>query len=169
LAQGENVADLVCRCDSIMFCLSKGLSAPVGSMLVGSRELIDKARSVRKMLGGGMRQAGILAAAGLVALETMPARLIEDHQNARELANLLAELPELDLEPAKVCTNILMVGILRTGLNSEQLAALLKENGVLVSLLDSTRIRLVTHKDMSREQVHQAAEIIKTVLKEQSR
>jgi threonine aldolase len=165
-ALGEKVANLVRSCDSVMFCLSKGLAAPVGSMLVGSRDFIVRARSVRKMLGGGMRQAGVLAAAGLIALERMAARLGEDHQNARLLADLLKQNPELDLDPSKVRTNILMVGISRTGFDSEQLAARLKENGVLVSQLDSSRIRLVTHNDVNRAQMHEAADIIKRVLGE---
>jgi threonine aldolase len=163
-ALGVDVASLTGKCDSVMFCLSKGLAAPVGSMLAGSAEFIERARSVRKMLGGGMRQVGVLAAAGLIALEKMPARLSEDHRNARLLADLLSEMPHLDVEPEKVRTNILMVGISRTGFDSERLASILKENGVLVSLLDSARIRLVTHNDVDREQVSQAAHIIKMVL-----
>jgi threonine aldolase len=163
-ALGETVADLTRSCDSIMFCLSKGLAAPVGSMLVGSRAFIARARSVRKMLGGGMRQAGVLAAAGMVALEKMPARLHEDHENARWLANNLSEIQGLDIEPAKVRTNILMVGISRTGFDSEFLAARLRESGVLVSILDRTSIRLVTHNDVDRSQVGEAAGIIRRVL-----
>jgi threonine aldolase len=161
-----DVAGLAHGCDSVMFCLSKGLAAPVGSMLVGSKAFIERARSVRKMLGGGMRQVGVLAAAGLIALEKMPARLGEDHQNARLLAELLAEIPELDLTPAAVRTNILMAGIARTGFDAEQMAAVLKENGVLVSMLDRARIRLVTHKDVNRTQIFQAASIVKKVLGE---
>jgi threonine aldolase len=168
-ALGEDVADLVRGCDSVMFCLSKGLAAPVGSMLLGSQSLIDRARSVRKMLGGGMRQAGILAAAGLIALEKMPARLHEDHQNARLLADLLKEIPELDLEPNKVRTNILMVGISRAGFDSDKLASLLREQGVLVSLLNRTSIRLVTHYDVNRAQICRAAATIKQVVEEKYR
>jgi threonine aldolase len=163
-ALNENVAQLVHSCDSVMFCLSKGLAAPVGSMLVGTKAFIEKARSVRKMLGGGMRQAGILAAAGLIALEKMPARLGEDHKNARLLADMLNEIPELDLTPDKVCTNILVVGISRTGFNSEKLATQFKENGVLVSTLDYANIRCVTHKDVSQSQIIQAVDIIKKVI-----
>jgi threonine aldolase len=165
-ALNTDVAGLAKNCDSVMFCLSKGLAAPVGSMLAASRELIDRARSVRKMLGGGMRQVGVLAAAGLIALEKMPARLHEDHQNARLMADLLNEIPWLDVEPEKVRTNILMVGVFRTGLDSERITAALKEKGVLVSLLDSARIRLVTHNDVNRDQIRQAADIIKRALGE---
>ena len=166
VALGTDVASLTQKCDSVMFCLSKGLAAPVGSMLTGTKEFIDRARSVRKMFGGGMRQVGVLAAAGLIALEKMPARLVEDHRNARLLADLLSRTPVLDVEPEKVRTNILMVGISRTGLDSERAAAALKESGVLVSLLDAARIRLVTHNDVTRDQSIQAADIIKRVLGE---
>jgi len=165
-ALNKDVASLAQRCDSVMFCLSKGLAAPVGSMLAGSREFIERARSVRKMFGGGMRQAGILAAAGLIALEKMPARLGEDHRNARLMADLLYDVPGLDVDPEKVRTNILMVGVARTRFDSQQWASLLKENGVLVSLLDSARMRLVTHNDVNRDQIYQAADIVKRVLGE---
>jgi threonine aldolase len=168
-ALNADVASLTQGCDSVMFCLSKGLAAPVGSMLAGTKEFIERARSVRKMLGGGMRQVGILAAAGLIALEKMPTRLGEDHHNARLMAELLGEAPGLDVEPEKVRTNILMVGVSRTGFDSERLSAVLKENGVLVSLLDPARIRLVTHNDIDREQVRLAADIIKKVVGEKSR
>ena len=160
------VDDLVSGCDSVMFCLSKGLAAPVGSMLVGSRKFIEKARSIRKMLGGGMRQAGILAAAGLIALEKMPARLQEDHQNAQLLATLLKEAPQLDVEPEKVCTNIFMVGIARTGFDGSELVELLREKGVLVSALDSARLRIVTHHDVNKDQIIQAAEVIERLVQQ---
>jgi len=159
-ALNATVADLARNCDSVMFCLSKGLSAPVGSMLVGTRPFIEKARSVRKLLGGGMRQVGVLAAAGLIALEKMPAGLAEDHRNARLLADLLQKIPGLDVVPEAVRTNILMAGIARTGMDSGILTGLLKKDGVLVSALDATRLRLVTHKDVSREQIYAAAAAI---------
>ncbi len=162
-ALGTDVASLTAKCDSIMFCLSKGLAAPVGSMLVGSAEFIEQSRCVRKMLGGGMRQVGVLAAAGLISLEKMPARLAEDHGNARLMAELLSEIAVLDVEPEKVRTNILMVGVKRTGQTSENVAAVLKEHGVWVSLLDSARIRLVTHNDVNRDQIIQAADKFKQI------
>jgi threonine aldolase len=163
-----DAAGLTAACDSVMFCLSKGLAAPVGSMLVGSREFIDKARSVRKMLGGGMRQAGILAAAGLIALEKMPARLAVDHQNARLLADLLSEIPCLDLEPAQVHTNIVMAGISRTSFISEKLAFLLRQQGVLITTVDPQKIRLMTHKDVSRNHILQAGAVIGEVVGEKT-
>jgi threonine aldolase len=164
-----DVATLTRKCDSVMFCLSKGLAAPVGSMLVGRAPFIERARSVRKMLGGGMRQVGVLAAAGLIALEKMPARLAEDHRNARLMAELLSEMPELDINPGKVRTNILMVGVSRAGFTSEELSVALKARNVLVSLLDSARIRIVTHNNVDRDQICEAAEIIKGVIGEKRR
>jgi threonine aldolase len=163
-ALDTEVANLVRTCDSVMFCLSKGLAAPVGSMLVGSREFVERARSVRKMLGGGMRQVGMLAAAGLIALESMPGRLVEDHKNARLLADRLSEIPGLDVEPEKVITNILMVGISRTGFRSDRLASLLKDGGVLIGTVDDARIRLVTHNDVKRDQIYKAADIISEII-----
>ncbi len=163
-ALGIDVASLTRSCDSVMFCLSKGLAAPVGSVVVGSSSFIEKARSVRKMMGGGMRQAGILAAAGLIALEKMPARLCEDHENARVLAERLARVPGLDVNPAGVRTNIVIVGVARTGFASSRLAALLKERGVLVGTVDPNTIRLLTHLDVNRSDALKAAEAFKQIL-----
>src|SRR5438105_1653513 len=121
VALNRPVADITKKCDSVMFCLSKGLGAPVGSLLVGSRGFIDQARVYRKSLGGGMRQAGILAAAGLIALEKMPARLGEAHANARFLATALAGIPGIRLDPSKVVTNILVFNIAATGMTSAEI------------------------------------------------
>jgi len=144
--------------DTVMFCLSKGLGAPVGSMLVGSRELIDRARVYRKALGGGMRQAGILAAAGLIALNEMTSRLAEDHANARLLAEGLAELPEVELDLDSVQTN-LVIFRLRSG-GHDLLVARLKRRGVLASTVNPPAIRLATHHDLSREACQQALAIL---------
>jgi threonine aldolase len=116
------------------------------------------------MLGGGMRQAGVIAAAGIIALEKMPARLREDHVKARLLADLLAKIPSLDVEPAKVQTNIVIVGVSRTGHGSGALSGLLKVKGLLVGTVDATTIRLLTHLDVGSEQIYRAAEIFKEVL-----
>jgi threonine aldolase len=158
------VARLCRSCDSVMFCLSKGLAAPVGSMLIGSAEFIDKARRVRKMLGGGMRQVGVLAAAGLIALEKMPARLSEDHANARLLAELLSGIPSLEVHPERVRTNIVVVGIMRTGSDSAAVSGLLKKNGVLVGTVDERTLRLLTHLDVNQDQIYQTARVFKEVL-----
>jgi threonine aldolase len=164
VALGSGPAVVCGPCDSVMFCLSKGLAAPIGSMLVGSRKFIERARSVRKMLGGGMRQAGVIAAAGIIALEKMPARLYEDHVRARLLADLLAQFPSLEVEPAKVQTNIVIVGVSRTGYGSGGLSGLLKTKGLLVGTVDATTIRLLTHLDVGNEQIYRAAGIFKEVL-----
>lgn len=148
--------------DTVMFCLSKGLGAPAGSMLVGSRKQIDRARVFRKALGGGMRQVGILAAAGLVALESMTARLAEDHANAWLLANALAKMPGVSIDPTTVETNIVFFRL--TTRPAADVVAALKQRGVLCSSMGLDAIRLVTHYDVSRKQCEQAAEQIQEVL-----
>jgi threonine aldolase len=141
-----------------MFCLSKGLCAPVGSMLVGSREAIAEARVYRKALGGGMRQAGVLAAAGLIALEKMPLRLHEDHANARMLAETLAQIPEVEIDPRAVQTNIVIFS-LRKG-EAADLTARLKARGVLMSAVGLRSVRLVTHHDAGRDVCQKAGQIL---------
>src|SRR5580658_7030483 len=147
---GKTVAEITRKFDSVMFCLSKGLGAPVGSMLVGSRQFIDEARKIRKALGGGMRQAGILAAAGLIALEKHPARLHEDHANARFLAEGLAQVPGIVIDPAKVPTNILIFDISGTGMSSADFVRKLAEHQVLANATSPETIRFVTHMDVDR-------------------
>jgi threonine aldolase len=149
--------------DTVMFCLSKGLGAPVGSMLVGSAELIDRARLFRKALGGGMRQAGVLAAAGLIALEQGPKRLHEDHANARLLAETLAEIPGVSIDPESVETNIVIFSLDGTRRPAE-LVARLKERGILISALGHNLIRLVTHLDVDRAACVTAADAIAEVV-----
>jgi threonine aldolase len=146
------VRELAARADSVMFCLSKGLGAPVGSMLVGTAQAIDRARGYRKRLGGGMRQAGVLAAAGLIALEEMPHRLGEDHTNARFLAGELAKLPGILIDPARVQTNIVIFDISGTGLATTELTTALRARGVLMNGINPRQMRAVTHFDVSREQ-----------------
>lgn len=146
----KDVKDLVRPFDSVMFCLSKGLGAPVGSMIAGSREFIDRAIPVRRMFGGGMRQAGVLAAAGIVALEKMTTRLEEDHSNARLLAEGLSQIPGISLDSERVQTNILVFDCGGTGLTAADLSARLRERGVLASGIGPTAMRMVTHKDVSR-------------------
>jgi threonine aldolase len=154
-ALDESVADLARPVDSVMFCLSKGLGAPVGSMLLGKRDFIEEARRWRKVLGGGMRQAGVLAAAGLVALEETPQRLHEDHANAQRLARGLAELPGVEIDPERVVTNIVIFDVSETGIAADEICARLKERGVLASGFGSS-IRMVTHYDVSREDMETA-------------
>jgi len=146
----RDVAEIAGLFDSVMFCLSKGLCAPVGSMLVGSREFIDRGVPVRRMLGGGMRQVGVLAAAGLVALEKMTSRLEEDHANAQLLGKGLAEIEGVEIDPERVQTNIVVFDISGTGQTTAEFTAKLKERGVLASGISAREIRMVTHKDVSR-------------------
>lgn len=149
-ACGHTVREIAAKCDSVMFCLSKGLGAPVGSMLVGTREAIDRGRRLRKRLGGGMRQVGVLAAAGLIALEEMPQRLGEDHANARLLAEGFNQIPGIEVDPATVETNIVIFDVSGTGLASSEISARLKARGVLINALNSRLMRAVTHFDASR-------------------
>lgn len=160
---GIDVAHLTRSCDSVMFCLSKGLGAPVGSMLLGDASFVERARIIRKMLGGGMRQAGILAAAGLVALETMPGRLRMDHENARWMAGRLAEIPGLKINPQKVQTNIFMIDVSSTPLTAFQWAVGLKEKSVWISPFDKATLRAVTHRDVSAEDMAQAVKAFRQI------
>jgi threonine aldolase len=164
-ALGKPVSDITKKFDSVMFCLSKGLGAPVGSMLVGSQDFIDQARKYRKALGGGMRQAGILAAAGLIALEKMPARLHEDHANAKYLATELAKLSGLKIELKSVQTNILIVDISGTCIGANDFTRRLAEKGLLIGSVNNEIVRFVTHMDADRDGCERAVEIVREVLK----
>ncbi len=163
VALGIAVEKLTAKADTVMFCLSKGLGAPVGSMLVGRADQIDRGRIYRKALGGGMRQAGILAAAGLIALEQGPAKLAADHANAKFLAEGLAKIPGFKIDAAKVQTNILICDISGTGMSSAELSKKLREHGVLANGVGPQAIRFVTHLDVSREQCAKALEVVATV------
>ncbi|HEX8495212.1 MAG TPA: GntG family PLP-dependent aldolase [Pyrinomonadaceae bacterium] len=166
VALNESVAALASPVDSVMFCLSKGLGAPVGSMLLGTRGFIEEARRWRKLLGGGMRQAGVLAAACLVALEETPARLHEDHENAQLLARGLAELPGMSIDPEKVRTNIVIFDVSETRLAADAICARLAERGILASGF-GTSIRMVTHYDVSRADIETALREMKKVISSQ--
>jgi len=162
VALGVGVAELTAGCDTVMFCLSKGLGAPAGSMLVGSRETIDRARIFRKALGGGMRQVGVLAAAGLIALHDMPARLADDHANARLLAEAVAAEPNAEIDLAAVETNIV---IFKLHGNAAAFCSALKEKGVLASAIGPDSIRFVTHYDVDRESCRKAASVVVELLR----
>ncbi len=157
------VADIARKFDSVMFCLSKGLGAPVGSLLVGSRDFITKARIYRKALGGGMRQAGVLAAAGLIALEQMPKRLHIDHENAKLLAEGLGRIPGIRIDPTKVVTNIVICDVSGTGMTSTELCRKLAERNVLAAGVNAELVRFVTHMDVDRAACERALEAIHTV------
>jgi threonine aldolase len=164
-ALGTEPAELATGCDTIMFCLSKGLGAPVGSMLVGTAEVIEEARRVRKMFGGGMRQAGVLAAAGLVAFDEVLPRLQEDNDNAKRLALKLAEIPAIDLDPDTVDTNIVFFSLHdNVRYNAQALAAELNKEGVLVHALDAKSIRMVTHYHISQKDVDRAVSVVSSLL-----
>ncbi len=163
VALGRSVAELTHKCDSVMFCLSKGLGAPVGSMLVGSREFIEKAHVYRKLFGGGMRQVGVLAAAGLVALEESPQRLHEDHANARYLAEGLAQIPGISVDPKKVQTNIIIFDVRGTGRTAGEVCAELAKRKVLAGPTDKFAIRMVTHCDVDRAAIARALAALREI------
>ena len=158
------VAELTKSCDSVMFCLSKGLSAPVGSVLVGDEALITKARKCRKLLGGGMRQAGVIAAAGLVALDEMTERLVEDHVNARILAEGLAKIPGIQIDLSRVQTNIVLFNKSQVPLSDQAFKDKLSEDGIQFNLRGNGDVRMVTHKDVTREQVESVVERVESLL-----
>jgi threonine aldolase len=162
-AMKKTVAEIARKFDSVMFCLSKGLCAPVGSMLVGSKAFIEKARVFRKAMGGGMRQAGVLGAAGLIALEKMPARLQEDHDNARLLAEGLAEIKGIRIDAKKVRTNILVFSIVGTGMDTAEFSRKLGEKKVLAAGIDHEQMRFVTHNDVSREDCGRVLEVVRGI------
>ena len=164
VALGVPARALVESVDSVTFCLSKGLGAPVGSVLCGSAAFIERARQTRKMLGGGMRQAGWIAAAGLIALEQHVERLAEDHEHARLLGELLREQRGLRLDPAIVYTNMVFVDVSGSGLSPAQITAGLEEQGVRTLPFDERRLRLVTHLWITRQDVERAAEAFARVL-----
>ena len=156
-------SELAREVDSVMFCLSKGLSAPVGSVLVGRKDFIARARKNRKVLGGGLRQAGVIAAAGLVALETMVDRLAEDHANAQTLATGLANTAGLRVDLEGVQTNMVMCFVDGLGVPAPEFARRLGEKGVLTNAVDAKKVRFVTHKDVSGADIGQALSVIAAV------
>jgi len=164
LALNTTVAEIARPFDSVMFCLSKGLGAPVGSMIVGKQDFIREAISVRKLLGGGMRQVGVLAAAGLIALEESPKVLVEDHANAKRLAAGLAELPGVKIDPERVQTNIVIFDISGSGLTTAQFSSDLKLRGVLANGISAHQMRMVTHYDVNRDDIDQTLKITKEIL-----
>jgi threonine aldolase len=164
VAHGVPVADLVAAADSVTFCLSKGLSCPVGSVLCGSHEYIARARKYRKMVGGGMRQAGIIAAAGIVALQTMVDRLAEDHANARILAEGLADVPGFEVELDSVVTNILIFRVGPGALSADDVRARLWDEGVRCGSIGDNKIRMVTHHGVSAADVREAVRVAERVM-----
>jgi threonine aldolase len=164
VALGVDVKELVADADTVTFCLSKGLAAPVGSVVCGDRTFIAEARRARKVVGGGMRQAGVIAAAGIVALEQMVDRLAEDHENARALAAGLAELPGIQVEDVPVRTNILYFRITRPDMDAPQLVARLEERGVRMLPLDPRRARAVLNYHVTAGDVGSALAALRAAL-----
>ncbi len=163
---GVEAGEIVRDCDSVMFCLSKGLCAPVGSMLAGKADFIMRARRNRKVLGGGLRQAGILAACGLISLREMTGRLHEDHASARTLAEALSALPGVSIDLDKVQTNMVFADIAGPGFCDPGLCAYLRERGVLINGAPDGYYRFVTHHDVSQADVLRAAGLIGEYLAE---
>jgi threonine aldolase len=159
VALNLDVKELTKHVDSVMFCLSKGLSAPIGSLVVGDEAFIERARKWRKVLGGGMRQAGVIAAPGIIALERMVDRLTEDHENARVLAEGLARIPGVSINLETVQTNIVRYDIAGLGMDSTEYVSRLSAYGILTSGSD-TRIRMVTHRLISREDITYTLQVI---------
>jgi threonine aldolase len=163
-ALGVEGREIARHADSVMFCLSKGLGAPVGSLLVGDAEFIQKARMARKRLGGAMRQSGVIAAAGIVALTEMTDRLIEDHANVKLLAKALSQFDELELRPEDFHTNMVMINTKPLGISATDFANRAGQHHIKVSLYGPTTVRLVTHHDVSREDVLYAAEVLVDII-----
>ena len=162
VASGVEVADFAAEADAMMFCLSKGLGAPIGSVLCGPADFIDEARRVRIQFGGGWRQAGVVAAAGLVALEEGPGRLHEDHENAQRLARGVAELFPGAVNPEAVETNIVFVNHEPVGMSPPEIVARLKIEGVLAGIVTG-RVRMLTHRDVSAAGIDRALGAWKTL------
>lgn len=164
VALGVDVRELTEGVDSLNVCLSKGLAAPVGSVICGSRQFIAEARRIRKMLGGGMRQAGIIAACGIVALEEMVGRLAEDHANARRLAQGVTRIKGLKTDADRVSTNILYVDLLDSRLSDEEFLSRLGKEGVLVSHTAPGRFRMLTHYGITAADIDRALEALHRVM-----
>lgn len=166
---GCEVTEIAKHFDSVMFCLSKGLSAPIGSMLVGSEAFINRARKLRKMLGGGMRQAGVIAAAGILSIEEMPKQLQTDHKNAQILAEGLNKLSGITIDLDNVHTNIINVSIQDTNLTSEVFVEKMRTKEILANPRGESYIRLVTHKDVTLEDIHHTIERIESIITENNK
>jgi len=164
ISLGVGVKELTRHADSVMFCLSKGLAAPVGSLVAASEAFIQRARKMRKMVGGGMRQVGILAAAGIVALTEMVDRLAEDHRNARILAKGLAEMRGIEIDLARVETNIVIFSLVAEHITPGELVMDLEDRGVRLLAIGGDRLRAVTHYGIGEEDIKVALEAFRKVL-----
>jgi len=163
---GVEAKEIARYCDTVNVCLSKGLCAPVGSVLAGSSEFVERARKYRKMLGGGMRQAGIIAAAGIIAVEKMSKRLSKDHENAFALANGLNSLEGVSVDIDKVQTNLIMVDFAGTGLNGVQVAERLKANRILINGSSESVVRFAVHYYIGEDEIQRTIQMVSRVIKE---
>jgi threonine aldolase len=161
---GINPKDLTKHVDNLMFCLSKGLSCPVGSLIVGNQEFIEKAKKTRKLLGGGMRQAGIIAAPGIIALEKMTARLKTDHENAKLLAEALSKINGVQIDLKNIQTNIVIFNLASSAIDDNAFIQALKENGILALTQGKNKVRLVTHIGIEKEHIEETATSIARIL-----
>lgn len=164
IARKIPVSEWTSLVDSVMFCLSKGLSAPIGSIIAGSKEFIEEARRFRKLLGGGMRQVGVIASAGIVALEDMIDRLEEDHILAKKLAIGLSEIKGIDINPDDVETNIIIFKIRKDGMDAPIFVERLKDKGVLALSISEDEVRFCTHKDVNEKNVERALKACREIL-----
>jgi threonine aldolase len=167
VASGVPARDYAAPCDSVWIDLSKGLGCPVGAVLAGDRDFMDEAWRLKHRFGGAMRQAGIVAAAGVYALEHHVERLAEDHANAKALAVGLADVPGLALDVGEVETNMVFFDVAGTGLSAAQLGDRLLAEGLRIGGRDGTRMRAVTHLDVTRAQIDKAVQIVRRVVREQ--
>lgn len=165
VALGVPPSELAKPADSVSFCLSKGLSAPVGSLLCGTKEFVDKARKYRRMLGGGMRQAGVIAAAGIIAIDRMIDRLAEDHANAKRLAEGLANIPGITIEPERIQTNIVLFD-LPANITAAHFTQEISARRVRFSIFGPYRIRAVTHRMISAEDINEVLDRVALTMKE---
>jgi threonine aldolase len=166
VALGVDVREFTKHVDAMMFCLSKGLSAPVGSLIVGDEEFIDKARWARQEVGGAMRQAGIIAAPGIVAVEEMVDRLKDDHRNARILAEGLARLDGISINMETVQTNIVYLDVSGLGVDSNQFVSALNERGIKSKTRGRTVVRMIAYRGIEEDDVRYALTVIKDLTQE---
>jgi threonine aldolase len=165
IALGVKPKDLAVEADSVSFCLSKGLAAPVGSVVCGTKDFIDEARRARKVLGGGMRQAGVLASAGIVSLNEMVERLAEDHANAKKLAKGLAQMPGISINPDHIHTNIIFFEITLEDMKPEKFVQQLDASGIRMLPVGAGKVRAVTHYQITSEDIDQTLDVISKVMK----
>lgn len=165
-ALNVDVKEITKYCDSVMFCLSKGLCSPVGSILAGSKDFVDKARKKRKLMGGGLRQAGFLAAAGIVSLEVMTKRLKEDHDNAKLLAEELNKIPEIYVDLHNLKINMVFFSFKDKNIDTKELVKYFLENNIKINDVENGLMRFVTHYWVTKDDISKIIEVLKTFLYE---